>query len=141
MTSKQATSADEAPLYEPQNPEQSRVFHFLRCVNAKYHLNLKTYADLYQWSTTHLDDFWGLVWDETGVIGHKGGHVVDISQTPAENPSWFSEAQVNFAENMLHCRSAEKVALIQASTHTTSFISATLGNASYVSSRAHSGDA
>jgi acetoacetyl-CoA synthetase len=105
----------DAPLYEPPNPETSRTFQFARRVNAKYQLALDSYSDLYKWSTTQIDDFWGAVWDETEVIGEKGGHVVDRTAKPAANPTWFSEAKLNWAENMLHCRSAEKIALVQAS--------------------------
>lgn len=111
-----AISADHAvPLYEPQNADEARVFHFLRRINAKYGLQLESYADLYEWSTSKIDDFWGSVWDETEIIGHKGTHVVGLPQTPASNPPWFTEAKLNWAENMLRCRSADKIALIQAS--------------------------
>ncbi|KAF7971115.1 hypothetical protein HWV62_22048 [Athelia sp. TMB] len=110
-----AISADHAvPLYEPQNADEARVFHFLRRINAKYGLQLESYADLYEWSTSKIDDFWGSVWDETEIIGHKGTHVVGLPQTPASNPPWFTEAKLNWAENMLRCRSADKIALIQA---------------------------
>jgi acetoacetyl-CoA synthetase len=110
-----ATSTGDAPLYEPQNPEASRTFQFLHRVNSKYHLALNSYSDLYNWSTTEIDKFWGTVWGETEIIGEKGGHVVDRTTTPAANPTWFSEAKLNWAENMLSCRSTEKIALIQAS--------------------------
>ncbi|KAF9247056.1 hypothetical protein BU15DRAFT_84622 [Melanogaster broomeanus] len=95
---------DDNPLFKPPNPEASRCFGFLS----------KSYADLYNWSTTHIDLFWGDVWDEVSVIGHKGHHVVDNAASPAANPPWFSEARLNWAENMLLCRSKERIALIQA---------------------------
>jgi len=103
------------PLYQPPNPKSSATFRFLARVNAAFNLSLASYSDLYTWSTNNIDDFWGLVWDETEIIGHKGSHVVDKSALPSTNPPWFSEAKVNWAENMLKSRSAEKVALIQAS--------------------------
>lgn len=102
-------------LYTPPSPETSRTIQFLHLVNSKYKLKLDSYADLYKWSITHIDEFWGTVWDETGVIGDKGRHVVDVTAKPAANPTWFAEARLNWAENMLRCRSPEKVALIQAS--------------------------
>lgn len=105
----------DAPLYEPSNPDDSRIFQFIRRINNKYQLTLNSYSDLYKWSTTEIDQFWGSVWDETPrIIGEKGGHVVDRTAKPSDNPTWFSGAKLNWAENMLHCRS-EKVALIQAS--------------------------
>lgn len=110
-----ASGANAIPLYTPPNAESSRVFQFLRRMNIKYNLNLQSYADLYKWSTSEIDSFWGSVWDETEIIGEKGTHVIDLPQSPAANRGWFSEAKLNWAENMLRCRSAEKVALIQAS--------------------------
>jgi acetoacetyl-CoA synthetase len=105
----------DSPLYQPPNPEASPTFQFVRRVNAKYQLALGSYSDLYRWSTTQIDYFWGTVWDETDIIGEKGGHVVERTAKPSANPAWFAEAKVNWSENMLRCRSAEKVALVQAS--------------------------
>ncbi|KAK0453664.1 acetoacetyl-CoA synthetase [Armillaria borealis] len=104
---------DERPLYSPTNPESSATFRFLAAVNAKFGLSLASYHDLYTWSTIHLAEFWSLVWDETLVIGDKGNHVVDPQAKPSDNPLWFSDSKINWAENMLQCRS-DKVAIIQA---------------------------
>jgi acetoacetyl-CoA synthetase len=105
----------ESPCYTPPNPESTRTDQFLRKVNAKHDLQLNSYEDLYIWSITRIADFWDMVWDETDVIGSKGDHVVDLPATPADNPAWFTNAKLNWAENMLRCRSAEKLALVQAS--------------------------
>ncbi|KAI0751968.1 acetoacetyl-CoA synthetase [Irpex lacteus] len=107
---------DVQPLFAPTQ-EQLRdtgVHRFARVVNAKYGLSLETYEQLYAWSTAHLDAFWGLMWDETDVIGHKGGHVVDNDARPSDNPTWFKDSKVNWAQNMLRERSDSKIALIEA---------------------------
>ncbi|KAI0352924.1 acetoacyl-CoA synthetase [Trametes cingulata] len=101
-------------LYTPASPESSRVFQFMRRINADHGLSLTTYYDLYKWSTQNIDAFWSAVWDDTEIVGHKGGHVVDRDASPPENPPWFADARVNYAENMLRCRSPDKTALIQA---------------------------
>ncbi|KAF8195880.1 acetoacetyl-CoA synthetase [Mycena galopus ATCC 62051] len=108
--------SDDNPLHRPQNPDTSAVFAFRDRVNAKYGLSLASYYDLWLWSTSHVSDFWSNAWDATNVIGEKGTHVVDDTINISENPPWFTDndACVNWAENMLHCRSSEKVALIQA---------------------------
>jgi hypothetical protein len=84
-----ALSVDDIPLYRPSKPEASATFRFLNRVNSKFGLSLASYHDLYIWSTTHIGDFWSAVWDETGVIGHKGNHVVDPTALPPANPPWF----------------------------------------------------
>ncbi|EIW76117.1 acetoacetyl-CoA synthetase [Coniophora puteana RWD-64-598 SS2] len=106
----------DRPLWAPSSEDiqTSAVTSFLVAVNEKYHLSLAAYHDLYAWSTTHLDKFWDLVWDQADVIGVKGQHIVDNWAAPASNPPWFRDAKVNWAENLLWCRSREKIALIQA---------------------------
>lgn len=105
---------DTKPLYTPTAVETTRTCRFIKRVNAKYGLSLETYFDLWSWSTTRIDDFWSEVWDEAGTIGYKGEHVVDASALPPANPPWFTDAKVNWAENMLRCRS-QKTAIIEAS--------------------------
>lgn len=111
------------PLYTPPDPENTRTFKFLNRVNTTRSLNLSSYSDLYNWSTSRIDEFWSDVWDETEVLGTKGSHVVDTAALPPANPAWFVEAKLNWAENILHSRSPDKVALIEASASSfTSFI-------------------
>ncbi|KAG5643954.1 hypothetical protein DXG03_009305 [Asterophora parasitica] len=108
MTLSPSSEEPELPLYQPENPQDSATFRFLARINATFGLALKSYEDLYIWSTTHIDDFWSAAWDDTKIIGYKGRHVVDAAALP------FSEAKLNWAENMLHCRSESKLAFIQA---------------------------
>jgi acetoacetyl-CoA synthetase len=107
---------EAAPLFVPPNAGSSKCIAFLKKVNEKYGLALDSYFDLYRWSIDHIDLFWDTVWDDVVIVGHKGQHVVDNNAVPATNPPWFNEARINWAENMLICRSADKIALIQAST-------------------------
>ncbi|EKM59066.1 uncharacterized protein PHACADRAFT_113281 [Phanerochaete carnosa HHB-10118-sp] len=102
------------PFFTPSHVESAPTHRFIERVNAKYDLSLETYYDLYRWSTTEIDKFWSETWDFTGVVGHKGTHVVDMAATPPDNPAWFAEARLNWAENMLRCRSPAKTALIEA---------------------------
>lgn len=120
-----------APLYQPSDAESSATFRLRDLINAKYGLHLTTYADLHQWSISHVAEFWSLVWDETGVIGEKGRHVVDSKAVPSDNPPWFLEAKMNWAENMLRERSADKIALIQATEPTQESPHPELRNVSY----------
>lgn len=112
-----SNSAYAQALFSP-TPDQLRdtgVHRFTRVVNAKYGLSLETYQDLYEWSVKHIDAFWGLVWDQTGVVGRKGGHAVDNEALPSDNPVWFKDARLNWAQNMLRERSPSKIAVIEAS--------------------------
>ncbi|GBE79455.1 Malonamoyl-CoA synthetase vrtB [Sparassis crispa] len=114
MDESPADRAEMGPLYQPPSPESSRALRFLRHTNAKHSLSLSSYLDLYNWSIDKIDDFWSEVWDETAVVGDKGAHVVDTTAPPPANPLWFTEAKLNYAENLLKCRSPDKTALIEA---------------------------
>lgn len=104
----------EKPLWSPHDPLVTGTFRLRDAVNKKHGLSLVSYLDLYNWSVAHIPEFWAAVWDETGVIGEKGSHVVDAAASPADNPTWFAEARLNWAENMLRCRS-EHTALVSTS--------------------------
>jgi hypothetical protein len=104
-------------LFSPDEPHNtSRLFRFLHEVNEKHELRLETYQDLYQWSISNLDLFWSQVWDHTEIIGNKGNHIVDTTATPAQNPTWFSDSTLNYAENLLSNRSPDLTAIVQVGT-------------------------
>ncbi|TCD66991.1 hypothetical protein EIP91_000671 [Steccherinum ochraceum] len=105
---------DSKPLYVPASPQDTRIHKFLQRTNKSRSLSLATYSDLYDWSIDNTDLFWSDVWDDTDVVGLKGNHVVDTTALPPANPPWFSQAKLNWAENMLQCRAEDKVALVEA---------------------------
>ena len=58
------------------------------------------YADLQRWSVEQPEAFWTALWQFAGVIGDPGGTVLaDGGRMPGA--SWFPEARLNFAENLL----------------------------------------
>ncbi|KIY49242.1 acetoacetate-CoA ligase [Fistulina hepatica ATCC 64428] len=113
-------NSQEHPLWVPRDPGSAPTFRFMHKINIKYGLSLASYYDFYCWSVDNIADFWSAVWDETDVLGDKGVHVVDAAARPSDNPAWFADSRLNWAENMLRCRSADKVALVQATEPTPS---------------------
>ncbi len=55
---------------------------------------------LHAWSVSHPDDFWSMVWDDTGVIGDKGG-VAFVPAADMRDARFFPDARLNFAENLI----------------------------------------
>ena len=65
--------------------------------------DFSTYAELHRWSIDDREAFWSLVWDFCGVIGQKGERMlVDGDRMPGA--SFFPDARLNFAENLLRKR-------------------------------------
>ncbi|MCT2535346.1 acetoacetate--CoA ligase [Aquibacillus koreensis] len=65
-------------------------------------VSLYPYEQLHQWSVKNPAAFWSGVWDFAGIIGEKGKTVF----VPAEDggmlgASWFPDARLNLAENLL----------------------------------------
>ncbi len=98
--------AKTQPLWQPsaeriQNANMSRFVEF---VNRRYHKRFSGYFDLYEWSISHLDNFWAGVWDFVGIKASRPYEkvVADLNKFPGTE--WFPGAELNFAENLLRFR-------------------------------------
>jgi acetoacetyl-CoA synthetase len=91
----------DKPLWQPKNAASCAMAHFMQQADS----SLKTYDDLHRWSVENRADFWSLVWDFCGVKGHKGTKILENGDQ-MEKSVWFSEARLNYAENLL--RTAEE---------------------------------
>jgi acetoacetyl-CoA synthetase len=94
-----------APLWTP-SPDRTKnaaITRFAREAEARFGIQAQDYVSLHRWSVENPGQFWDLVWDFCGVIGEKGGKIVE---NPGKMPgaSWFPEAKLNFAENLLKRR-------------------------------------
>ncbi|WP_373951922.1 acetoacetate--CoA ligase [Vibrio pomeroyi] len=76
--------------------------------------NVKSYAELHQWSVDQPESFWQNVWQFCGMVGSQGSINKAESeaikaqgesrwQQPKSNrdAAWFPNAQINYAENLL----------------------------------------
>ncbi|MGB3644591.1 MAG: acetoacetate--CoA ligase [Mesorhizobium sp.] len=92
----------DAPLWTP-SPERiadAPMTAFMKEAAQACGHPLSSYADLHRWSVDEREAFWSLVWDFCGIVGDKGGTVlVDGDKMPGA--SFFPEARLNFAENLL----------------------------------------
>lgn len=96
-------------------PDQDRMQHsnlhqFMAEVNHFHGLQLRSYADLYQWSVEKTTRFWPLVWQHCGVKGELGNIVAENRQD-MQRARWFPDSRLNFAENLLR-RQDESPAII-----------------------------
>ena len=58
------------------------------------------YASLHNWSVNNLDAFWREVWEGNNIIGNFGEEVFS-SNEDIRKASFFSDSELNFAENLL----------------------------------------
>jgi acetoacetyl-CoA synthetase len=105
-----------APCWTPDPAEvaATRLAAFIGQLRRSYGVGLTDPADpeycdaqrnweaLWRWSIDQPEAFWRAVWDFTGVIGQPGSRVlVNGQQQGMMGTSWFPEARLNFAENLL----------------------------------------
>ncbi|KON80177.1 acetoacetate--CoA ligase [Azoarcus sp. PA01] len=90
------------PLWTPR-PEQiaaTGIAAFTARARAATGLPLADYAALHAWSIHSPVAFWREVWDFGGVIGEQGERgLIDAERMPGA--TWFPDARLNFAENLL----------------------------------------
>ena len=96
-------SAGVAPIWAPsaQAVESAQMTQFQRHIVRKYHLESHAYADFYQWTVDHPEEFWSEIWDFCGVIASKKGSTVLVDGDRMPGAKWFPDARLNFAENLL----------------------------------------
>lgn len=90
--------------------QHSNLHQFMAEVNHFHGLQLRSYADLYQWSVEKTTRFWPLVWQHCGVKGELGDIVAENRQE-MQRARWFPDSRLNFAENLLR-RQDESPAII-----------------------------
>ncbi|MBI5107739.1 MAG: acetoacetate--CoA ligase [Rhodocyclales bacterium] len=102
------------PLWQPspRRVAASRLTAFANAAEKRWNRRLASadFPALHDWSIRHAEEFWVSVWEFAGVIGDMGNTVVaDREMMPGS--TWFPEAKLNFAENLL-CRPLQGDALV-----------------------------
>lgn len=69
------------------------------------------YPRLHQWSIQNREAFWRAMWEFAGIVGSPG--TTTLSETkPFADSAWFSDARLNFAENLLKSED-DRTALVE----------------------------
>ena len=66
-------------------------------------VDLAGYDELWRWSVTDLEGFWGSLWDFFGVRAHTPYERV-LGSREMPGAEWFTGARLNYAEHMLGAR-------------------------------------
>jgi acetoacetyl-CoA synthetase len=84
----------------PAAIETAALTDFARQAAARSGRSFAGYSELHRWSVEDRAAFWSLVWDFCGIVGEKGGRVLANSDK-MPGASFFPDARLNFAENLL----------------------------------------
>lgn len=91
--------------------ESTRLYDFINFVQSRTGGEYKDYKSLWSWSVNEAPVFWDLLWDYCDVIGDKGSNLYDDHGGQMFGAQFFPDALLNYAENMLRCRSS-KLAMV-----------------------------
>ena len=90
-------------LWSPSEKQikTSEMYRFIKAINIKNKLDIKSFDDLHNWSVNKKSDFWSSVWDYFNIIGTKGNEPYIDPLNDMPNSKFFPNGKVNYAENML----------------------------------------
>jgi acetoacetyl-CoA synthetase len=92
--------------------ETTRMGHFLDFVHDTRGRDLDGYDELFAWSVSDLEGFWGALWDFFGVRAHAPYERV-LGSREMPGAEWFLGARLNYAEHMLGTeRDTDEVAVV-----------------------------
>jgi len=99
------------PLWRPtqQRIANANITNFIRIINDQQGLVIDSFEALHQWSIENKAAFWSAIWDYCGVIGAKGSRIL-IDGSDMERATWFPDATLNFAKNLMR-RQDESIAI------------------------------
>ena len=90
--------------------ERSVVGEFTSWAEGRLRRRFVSYEDLWRWSTTDLDGFWGAVWEWFDIIGDRPDERV-LADASMPGAVWFPGATLNFAEHLFR-RPDDEVAVL-----------------------------
>jgi acetoacetyl-CoA synthetase len=92
-----------APLWRPSQERVARanLTRFRAAAAARASRELPDHESLWRFSVEEPAAFWGLVWDELGVIASRRAEAVLRHGERMPGARWFEGARLNYAENLL----------------------------------------
>ena len=108
-----------APLYTPTRAsiDQSLLKRYMDWLFIKRGLYFRDYDDLWDWSVTDLEAFWGSIWQFFDVQSHTPYEQVIFrpSREDMIGTSWFEGSTLNYAEHIFRHQTRQRPAILFAS--------------------------
>jgi acetoacetyl-CoA synthetase len=106
-------SAEPRLLWSPPQAMQdaSNMRAYMAWLAERRGLRLNTYAELWQWSVDHIEDFWASLW-EYFAIRSATPYTAVLSGHTMPGARWFAGAQVNYAEHVFCNATAKHPAML-----------------------------
>ncbi len=104
---------NDPPLWEPSETlkQQANVAQYMQWLAREKGLTLHSRDELWQWSVTHIEDFWASLWDYFQVQASQPYTSV-MEERKMPGTLWFPGAQLNYAEHAFRNATTEHPAII-----------------------------
>ena len=101
------------PLWQPSEEriKKTNMYSFMNKVNERFHKNVTTYPELWEWSVENLEDFWATTWDFIDIKASQPYETAIDDPEKMPGARFFVNTKLNFAENLLRFRN-DNLALI-----------------------------
>ena len=98
------------PLWEAdeQCKSQSNMRRFMSAMASTTGVPLGSYEDLYEYSISQPEQFWGGSWDLFGIRGKRGSKPWLVQSGSLSSARFFPKGRLNYAENALRMRGSGK---------------------------------
>jgi acetoacetyl-CoA synthetase len=108
---------EETLLWSPDDEtrKNANINFYLQWLNQNRNLSFDNYDDLWSWSITHVDDFWGSIWQYFEVW--SDGQYTKVVEGHMPNAKWFNGARLNYAEHIFRQETDKRPAIIFKSEH------------------------
>ena len=100
-------------LWQPSEESKNRatITKYLRWLASERQLAFNDYHSLWQWSVTHIEDFWQSLWEFFDIKASKPySHILSSRKMPGTR--WFAGSELNYAEHVFRQMSSQRPALI-----------------------------
>ncbi len=107
------TISEGTLLWQPSTSlqEQSVIRTYMDWLRQQRGLDFNDYSSLWQWSTTHIEDFWESIWQFFQINASQPYQQV-LTERTMPGAQWFPGAKLNFAEHIFRNASADHPALL-----------------------------
>ena len=98
------------PIWTPsaEQIEKANITNFSSRIKEHYLETLKSYQDLHNWSIEYPELFWKEIWNFFNVKGDIGSDRILINKNKMPGATWFPDATLNFAENLLRYKDEQE---------------------------------
>jgi acetoacetyl-CoA synthetase len=122
----------------PDVRETTQLGHFLDFIRDTRGRDMDGYDELFAWSISDLEGFWGALWDFFGVRAHTPYQRV-LGSRAMPGAEWFSGALLNYAEHMVGAQEDANEVAVVARSQTRALFELTFGDLREQVARARAG--